>query len=61
MKVRVLATEGTIPKLQIVAETAQDEVILKIFNGTSGSNLIEISDTVVNGDAISSIDISVQE
>ena len=61
MKVRVLATEGTIPKLQIVAETAQDEVILKIFNGTSGSNLIEISDAVINGDAISSIDIIVTE
>lgn len=61
MKVRVLATDGAIPKLQIVAETEQDEVILKIFNGTSGSNLIEISEAVVNGDAISSIDIRVVE
>ena len=61
MKVRVLATEGAIPTLQIVAETPQDEVILKIFNGSSGSNLIEISEAVVNGDAISSIDISVVE
>lgn len=61
MKVRVKATDGDLPKLQIVAETEQDEVILKIFAGVSGANLIEISEVVVNGDAISSIDINVSE